>query len=60
MSADTGLLFVVTKYSWLYICDMESATYLTHLSLSSDIIFSTTLNTLTQGLLVINTAGQVN
>lgn len=55
-----GLMFVVTKYGQLYVCDLESATCLCSVAISSDVVFLATLNSLTQGLIGLNTAGQVS
>lgn len=54
-----GLMFVVTKYGQLYVCDLESATCLCSVAISSDVVFLATLNSLTQGLIGLNTAGQI-
>ena len=59
MSATNGLLYVVTKYAQLYLCDVESATCLYTVTLSSHVIFTTAVNTRTGRLMCINTAGQV-
>jgi len=59
MSGSVGLLYVVTKYSHLYLCDMETATCLCYVTLSSHVVFTTAVNSRTGGLLCINTAGQV-
>ena len=59
MSVTNGLLYVVTKYAQLYLCDMETATCLCSVTLSSHIIFTTAVNTRTGGLMCVNTAGQV-
>ena len=59
MSVTNGLLYVITKYSHLYLCDMESATCLYSITLSSHVIFATAVNTWTGGLICVNTAGQV-
>ena len=59
MSGSIGLLYVVTKYSQLYLCDMETATCLYCVTLSSHITFTTAVNSCTGGLICINTTGQV-
>jgi len=60
MSVGVGLLYVVTKYSHLYLCDVETATCLHNVSLSSHIIFTTAVSSSMGGLLCVNTAGQVS
>jgi len=59
MSVTNGLLYVVTKYAQLYLCDMETATCLCSVTLSAHVIFATAVHTQTGGLICINTAGQV-
>jgi len=59
MSVSNGLLYVVTKYAHLYLCDVETATCLYSVTLSSHIIFTTAVNARTGGLVCVNTAGQV-
>ncbi|KAL3856390.1 hypothetical protein ACJMK2_011157 [Sinanodonta woodiana] len=59
VSADVGLLFVLTKYGYLYLCDMETASCLCFTRVSMDVIFTSTLNTITQGILGVTRGGQV-
>ncbi|KAK7087962.1 clathrin heavy chain 2-like [Littorina saxatilis] len=59
VSTEYGLLFVVTKYGYLYMCDMETAMCLCCTRISVDVIFASTLNTDTQGILGITRGGQV-
>ncbi|RUS81436.1 hypothetical protein EGW08_010820 [Elysia chlorotica] len=59
ISVDYGLLFVMTKYGYLYICDMETAMCLCCTRVAVDVTFSAVLNTNTQGLLAITRGGQV-
>ncbi|GFO29671.1 clathrin heavy chain 1 [Plakobranchus ocellatus] len=59
ISVDYGLLFVVTKYGYLYICDMETAMCLCCTRVAVDVTFAAVLNTNTQGLLAITRGGQV-
>jgi len=59
VSDTNGLLYVVTKYAHLYLCDVETATCLCSVSMSSHIVFTTAVSSRTGGLLCINTAGQV-
>ncbi|XP_076453102.1 clathrin heavy chain 2-like [Babylonia areolata] len=59
VSTEYGLLFVVTKYGYLYMCDMETAMCLCCTRISVDIIFTTSLNTDTQGILGVTRGGQV-
>lgn len=59
VSTEYGLLFVVTKYGYLYLCDMETAMCLCCTRISVDVIFTSTLNTDTQGILGVTRGGQV-
>ncbi|KAH9525735.1 hypothetical protein Btru_002226 [Bulinus truncatus] len=59
ISVDYGLLFVVTKYGYLYMCDMETAMCLCCTRVSVDVIFAAVLNTNSQGILAITRGGQV-
>ncbi|BFZ04770.1 hypothetical protein BsWGS_07809 [Bradybaena similaris] len=59
ISVDYGLLFVVTKYGYLYMCDMETAMCLCCTRVAVDVIFAAVLNTNTQGILAITRGGQV-
>ena len=58
-NTDSGLLYVITKYAQLYIYDIESATYLCRFTICSHVVFTTTLNAATNGLVIINTGGEV-
>ena len=60
ISVEYGLLFVVTKYGYLYMCDMETAMCLCCTRVAVDVIFSAALNTTTQGILAITRGGQVS
>ncbi|KAL5017651.1 hypothetical protein ScPMuIL_007240 [Solemya velum] len=59
VSVDYGLLFMVTKYGYLYLCDMETSACLCCTRVSMDIIFTSTLNGDTQGILGVSRGGQV-
>lgn len=59
VSTEYGLLFVVTKYGYLYMCDMETAMCLCCTRIAVDVIFTSTLNTDTQGILGVTRTGQV-
>ncbi|XP_005106091.1 clathrin heavy chain 1 [Aplysia californica] len=59
ISVEYGLLFVVTKYGYLYMCDMETAMCLCCTRVAIDVIFASALNTTTQGILAITRGGQV-
>ncbi|XP_059169269.1 clathrin heavy chain-like isoform X1 [Physella acuta] len=59
ISVDYGLLFVVTKYGYLYMCDMETAMCLCCTRVAVDVIFAAALNTNSQGILAITRGGQV-
>jgi hypothetical protein len=58
-STNIGLLYVITKYSQLFLCDLESATCLYSVVLTPSITFVSVLNSATQGLLAVNTSGEV-
>ncbi|KAK3084072.1 hypothetical protein FSP39_007725 [Pinctada imbricata] len=58
VSREYGLLFLITKYGFLYLCDMETAACLCCTRISRSIVFASTLNTETQGVLGITRAGQ--
>ncbi|KAL4223945.1 hypothetical protein ACF0H5_017404 [Mactra antiquata] len=59
VSCEYGLVFVLTKYGYLYLCDMETSTVLCSMKVSLDIIFTSTLNTETQGFIGVTRSGQV-
>lgn len=59
ISVDYGLLFVITKYGYLYMCDMETAMCLCCTRVAIDVIFAAALNTNSQGILAITRGGQV-
>lgn len=59
VSPDIGLLFLITKYGYLYLCDLESCACLCSTRISTSIIFSSTLNSTTHGILGVTRSGQV-
>lgn len=59
VSAECGLVFMLTKYGCLYLCEMETSTCLCSARVSVDIIFTSTLNSETQGFLGVSRSGQV-
>lgn len=59
VSPENGLLFLITKYGFLYLCDLESSVCLCSTRISTSIIFCSTLNSATQGLLGVTRHGQV-
>lgn len=59
VSIKYGLLFMITKYGYLYLCDMETAACLCCNKISNYIMFTSTLNTDTQGIMGVNRGGQV-
>nr|XP_022339622.1 clathrin heavy chain 2-like [Crassostrea virginica] len=59
VSSEIGLLFLITKYGFLYLCDLESCVCLCSTRISSSIVFSSTLNSSTQGILGVTRRGQV-
>ena len=60
VTAQFGLLYVITKYGMLYICDLETAACLGSARISSDVVFSTILNSNTDGLVGVSRGGQVS
>ncbi|WAR02762.1 CLH1-like protein [Mya arenaria] len=59
VSKEFGLVFLLTKYGYLYLCDMETSTCLCSTKVAEDIIFTSTLNTETQGIIGVTRSGQV-
>ncbi|XP_061189992.1 clathrin heavy chain 2-like [Saccostrea echinata] len=59
VSPENGLLFLITKYGYLYLCDLESSVCLCSTRISTSIIFCSTLNSTTQGILGVTRDGQV-
>lgn len=59
VSGEYGLLYVLTKYGYLYLCDMETAACLCVTRVSPEIIFTSTLNSATQGILGITRSGRI-
>lgn len=59
VSAEYGLVFMLTKYGYLFLCDMETSTCLCSMQVSADIIFTSTINTETQGFIGVTRKGQV-
>lgn len=59
VSEKYGLLFTITKYGYLYLSDMETAACLCCNKISNFIMFTSTLNTDTQGIMGVTRGGQV-
>lgn len=59
VSLALGLVYVVTKFGYLYMCDFETAMPLCCCTICPDIVFSTALNQETQGIVAISRNGQV-
>lgn len=59
VSEEYGLLYMVTKYGYLYLCDMETAACLCVTRVSIDIVFTSTLNSISQGILGVTRTGRV-
>ena len=57
--AGGGLLYVVTKYGSMYVCDMSTAQCLCQVYISKDVVFTSSLITGGSSLIVVNRAGQV-
>ena len=60
VSGEYGLLLLLTKYGYLYLCEMETSSCLCCTRVSLDIIFTSTLNTATQGIIGVTRSGQVS
>lgn len=60
VSGEYGLVFMLTKYGYLFLCDMETSTCLCSMRVSEDIIFTSTINTETQGFIGVTRKGQVS
>ncbi len=54
-----GLIFVLSKFGSMYICDIESGALIISAVICSDIIFTTTFDYETQGVIAISRNGQV-
>lgn len=59
VSGEYGLLLLLTKYGYLYLCEMETSSCLCCTRISLDLIFTSTLNTATQGIIGVTRSGQV-
>lgn len=59
VSGEFGLLFVLSKYGYLYLCDMETSTCLCCTRISLEVIFTSTLNSETRGIIGVTRSGQV-
>ncbi|GAB1609897.1 clathrin heavy chain-like [Argonauta hians] len=59
VSEEYGLLYMVTKYGYLYLCDMETAACLCVTRVSIDIVFTSTLNNASQGIIGVTRTGRI-
>ncbi|GFS98511.1 clathrin heavy chain [Nephila pilipes] len=59
VSSKLGLVYIVTKYGVMHLCDMETCTTLCSVNLCTDVIFSTAFNKETEGIIAISRNGQV-
>ncbi|XP_054718572.1 clathrin heavy chain 1-like [Uloborus diversus] len=59
VSSKLGLVYIVTKYGALHLCDLETCTTLCSVNLCTDVIFSTAFNNETEGIIAIARNGQV-
>ncbi|XP_064612592.1 clathrin heavy chain 2-like [Liolophura sinensis] len=59
VSTEYGLFYVVTKYGYMYVCDMETAACLCISRVSHCVVFCLALNSKTQGIIGVNRDGQV-
>ncbi|KAI1716677.1 hypothetical protein Ddc_10472 [Ditylenchus destructor] len=59
VSSKHSLLYLVTKYGYVYLFDIETGTLLYAVRVSADSVFLVTENLVTNGILAINKAGQV-
>ncbi|XP_015923660.1 clathrin heavy chain 2 isoform X2 [Parasteatoda tepidariorum] len=59
VSSKLGLVYIVTKYGILHLCDLESCTTLCSINICTDVIFATAFNKETEGIIAISRNGQV-
>ncbi|XP_035218963.1 clathrin heavy chain 1-like isoform X2 [Stegodyphus dumicola] len=59
VSSKLGLVYIVTKYGTLHLCDLETCATLCCINVCTDIIFSTAFNKETEGIIAISRNGQV-
>ena len=55
-----GLLYVLTKYGLMFVCDMSTAQCLCQVYISKEVVFTSSLTAGGSGLIVVNRAGQVS
>lgn len=58
-SSSYGVLYIITKYGFLYLSDLETATCLCCIRISTAVVFTSTLSSLSQGIIIVNRSGQV-
>lgn len=58
-STEFGLIYILSKYGTIYICDVESGAFLLKRVVSSNCLFVSLLDFETQGLIAIARSGQV-
>ncbi|XP_014673517.1 PREDICTED: clathrin heavy chain 2-like isoform X2 [Priapulus caudatus] len=59
VSSSQRLVYIVTKYGHLFLCELETGMFLCQIQMSRDVIFATLLNSETQGVIGISRNGQV-
>ena len=59
-SAKHGVIYLVTKYGYIYLFDLESGTLIYMNRISADTMFVTATYEPTSGLIAVNRTGQVN
>lgn len=58
-SNELALVFVLSKYGNMYVCDLESGVLISRCPICSDVIFTSYLDYSTQGVIAISRNGQV-
>lgn len=59
VSITLGLVFIITKYGQLHLCDLESGQFLSKTRVCADILFVATISSDGMGVLTISRNGQV-
>lgn len=58
-SSEYGLIYIISKFGIFYVCDLENGFLLFKTIISQSTIFTSTLDTETQGILVVSRCGQM-
>ena len=59
VSSKLGLLYIVTKFGFLFVYEMTTALCIVRTRVSNDVVFIGTRNSVTDGVMCINKAGVV-